>query len=64
MNIHASPGVAVDGRFALTVAHVFAIGVAMLVADLAAAVIGVVLLVIGVKTRPRAPSGSPVAAPR
>jgi membrane-associated phospholipid phosphatase len=44
MNVRASPGVAVDGRFALTVAHVFAIGVAMLVAGIAAAVIGVILL--------------------
>ena len=57
----ASPGVAVNGRFALTVPHLFGIGLAILIGGIIAAVIGVVLLIVGIRMRPR--TAVPPAAP-
>jgi hypothetical protein len=54
MNADASTGVGVNGRFALTVPHLFAFGVGILVGGVVVALIGVVLLVVGVRMRPRA----------
>ena len=50
MNADASPGVGINGRFALTVPHLFAIGVGILVAGVIAALIGLLLLVLGMRT--------------
>jgi hypothetical protein len=57
----ASPGVAVNGRFALTMPHLFGIGLAILIGGIIAAVIGVVLLIVGIRMRPR--TAVPPAAP-
>jgi hypothetical protein len=54
MNADASPGVAIDGRFALTVPHLFSIGIAILVAGIIVVLIGLLILVLGL----RAGSGS------
>ena len=61
MNADASPGVTVNGRFALTVPHLFAFGLGILVGGIVVALIGVVLLVVGVRMRPR-PEVSPQGA--
>jgi hypothetical protein len=53
MNADATAAVGANGRFGLTIPHLFAIGVGILVAGIVAALIGVVLLVIGVRMRPR-----------
>jgi hypothetical protein len=53
MNADASRSVAVDGQFALTVPHLFAIGTGVLIAGIVVFVIGVVLLVVGIQLRAR-----------
>ena len=53
MNADATAGVGANGRFGLTIPHLFAIGVGILAAGIVAALIGVALLVIGVRMRPR-----------
>ncbi len=63
MNADASPGVTVSGRFALTIPHVFGFAIGILVGGIVVAVLGVVLLVVGVRMRPRAqpaPYNAPV----
>jgi hypothetical protein len=66
MNADASPGVETAGTLALTVPHLFAIGVGVLIVGAVIAIIGLVLLIIGarirVDRRPAAslPSGSGV----
>jgi ribosomal protein L31 len=55
MNADATAAVGANGRFGLTIPHLFAIGVGVLVAGIVAALIGVTLLVIGVRMRPRSP---------
>jgi hypothetical protein len=52
MNADATSDVGVNGRFGLTIPHLFAIGLGILVAGGVAALIGVALLVIGVRMRP------------
>ena len=51
MNADASRSVAVDGRFALTVPHLFAVGIGVLIVGIVVLVIGVVLLVVGIRMR-------------
>jgi len=53
MNADATAAVGANGRFGLTIPHLFAIGVGILAAGIVAALIGVALLVIGVQMRPR-----------
>src|SRR6266568_5121795 len=53
MNADATAAVGANGRFGLTIPHLFAIGIGILVAGIVAALIGVALLVIGVRMRPR-----------
>jgi hypothetical protein len=57
MNSDASPGVAIDGRFSLTVPHLFAIGIGILAAGIIAILIGVLLLVLGLRSTTAPPSG-------
>jgi hypothetical protein len=59
MNSDASPDVAINGRFALTVPHLFAIGTGILIAGIIAALIGLLLLVLGIRTSAGPPSGDP-----
>jgi hypothetical protein len=56
MNADASPSVAVDGRFSLTVPHLFAIGIGILVAGCVLVLIAVVLFIIGVRIRTAPPA--------
>jgi len=56
MNSDASPGVSIDGRFGLTVPHLFGFGISALVGGAVATFIGVLLFVFGLRT-PRRPSG-------
>jgi hypothetical protein len=60
MNADASPSVAVDGRFSLTVPHLFAIGIGILVGGCVVALIGIVLFIVGVRIR-TAPPAAPGA---
>jgi hypothetical protein len=53
MNSDATPSVAVDGRFALTIPHLFAIGIAVLVVGILILAGGVVLLVVGIRMHSR-----------
>jgi hypothetical protein len=57
MNVDAAPDAAADGRFALEIPHVFPIGIGLLAAGCVVALIGVLLLVIGARTR-RVPQAS------
>jgi hypothetical protein len=51
MNADASPSVAVDGQIALTVPHLFAIGIGVLVGGIVLTVAGVILLIVGIRIR-------------
>jgi hypothetical protein len=61
MNADASPGVVSDARVDLRVPHLFAIGVSILVAGLVFLLVGVLLLVLGLRSRrsPRYAGGAP-----
>jgi hypothetical protein len=61
MNADASPGVAVNGRFELVVPHLFAIAVGILIAGIVGILIGITLLVLGVRMsrRPAGPGQYP-----
>ena len=52
MNTDASPRVAIDGKFSLTVPHLFGIALGLLIGGVIALIIGVVLLVLGLRTAP------------
>ena len=53
MNADAAPSVAVDGRFALTIPHLFAVGIGLLVAGIVILAGGIVLLVVGIRMHSR-----------
>ena len=57
MNADASPGVTVDGQFALAIPHLFAIGIGLLIAGIIGVLAGVVLLIVGIRmsSRPKPP---------
>jgi hypothetical protein len=59
MNADATPGVAIDGEFALKAPRLFGIGVGMLVAGIVGTLIGLVLFVIGLRTPERPRQGQP-----
>jgi hypothetical protein len=63
MNADASPDVAIDGRFGLTVPHLFAIGIGILIAGIVVALIGLLLLVLGIRTSVGPPSEDPASRP-
>jgi hypothetical protein len=50
MNADSSPGVAIDGKFSLTVPHLFGVALGLLIGGVIALIIGVVLLVLGLRT--------------
>ena len=52
MNADASTGVGLNGRFGLTIPHLFAFGIGILIAGIVAVLIGITLLVVGVRMRP------------
>ena len=53
MNADASSGVGVNGRFARTIPHLFALTIGVLAGGAVVALIGVILLVVGVRMRTR-----------
>ena len=57
MNADASPGVAIDGRFALRIPHLFSIGIGILVGGIVVATIGLILLMLGLRTATGPKSG-------
>ena len=65
MNADATPSVAVDGQFALTIPHLFAIGIGVLVLGIVILAGGIVALVVGIRMHsrpgPTAP-GAPASA--
>lgn len=58
MNADAAPSVAVDGRFTLTVPHLFGIGIGVLVAGCLLAVLAIVLFIVGLRVRTRPPAAA------
>jgi hypothetical protein len=60
MNADASPGVAIDGKFSLTVPHLFGVALGLLIAGVIALIAGVVLLVLGFRTQPGRQQPAPV----
>lgn len=58
MNADASTGVGLNGRFGLTIPHLFAFGIGILIAGIVAVLIGITLLVVGVRMRPSSPAGA------
>jgi hypothetical protein len=51
MNADVSPGLTVDGKFALTIPHLFAIGIGILVAGILVTLVGLLILVLGLRMR-------------
>ena len=66
MNTDAAAPVAFAGRLDLTIPHSFAIGIGLLVGGIVLILIAIALIVLGVRARPRRPSGpvpDPAAGP-
>ena len=66
MNTDASPPVAFAGGLDLTIPHLFAIGIGLLVGGIVLIVIAIVLIVLGARARPRPhsrPAPDPAAEP-
>jgi hypothetical protein len=61
MNADSSPGVAVDGKFSLTVPHLFGVALGLLIGGVIALIVGVVLLVLGLRAEARRQQPAPVA---
>jgi hypothetical protein len=53
MNANASPGVSVNGQFALKVPNLFAVGLGILLAGIVGVVIGIVILLLGIRSGSR-----------
>jgi hypothetical protein len=51
MNADATPGVQADGRFTLTVAHLFGIGLGILIGGLVLCLLGALLVLVGIRMR-------------
>jgi hypothetical protein len=58
MNTDASPPVAFDGGLALTIPHLFAIGIGLLIGGIVLILIAIVLIVLGARARPQPRSRS------
>jgi hypothetical protein len=63
MNADASPAVDASGRVGLTVPHLFAIGLGILIGGVVVGLIGLALLITGVRMRQYQPPAPPVATP-
>jgi hypothetical protein len=62
MNADASPGVNAAGSVELKVPGLFAIGIGILSAGVVLGLVGLALLIIGVRTQPYGPPGAPIGA--
>jgi hypothetical protein len=53
MNVDASPGIAIDGRFTLDIPWLYGVGIAALVVGVLGVAAGVTLVVVGIRSRRR-----------
>jgi hypothetical protein len=60
MNADASPGVDANGRVGLTVDHLFGIGIGILIGGVLVTLIGIWLIILGVRTRLTPPPAMPM----
>jgi hypothetical protein len=63
MNADGSPDVNVDGRLALRIPHLTAVGAGVLAGGLTVVLIGIVLFVVGLRTKPDAHIGTGIPSP-